>query len=259
MKPRQCISRWINRCLAPLSCEIRHTKGPVPPASLHRPVGDIDCFLEDLKARGFVPEGLLDVGAHKGSWTADALRTFPACKAVMIEPQDEMVPYLEEVCARHPGVTHVKAGAGSACEERIQTIWDDFAGSSFLPQENSELLGTGKQRVTRLVTLDSVIQTGPSGFRPDLVKLDVQGYEIAALKGAASLFGKTEVFIVEVSLFRFFEDAPLCREVIQYMAERGYELYDIPGMQRRPLDGALGQLDLAFVKSGGRFRTSSAW
>ena len=33
----------------------------------------------------------------------------------------------------------------------------------------------------------------------------------------------------------------------------------LPGIERRPFDGALGQADLAFVKSEGRFRSEAKW
>jgi len=67
------------------------------------------------------------------------------------------------------------------------------------------------------------------------------------------------VFIVETSLFGFLPRQPVTREVISFMFDRGYELYDITGYQRRPYDGALGQADLAFVKAEGRFRAERKW
>jgi len=94
---------------------------------------------------------------------------------------------------------------------------------------------------------------------PDLVKLDVQGFELEVLSGAETTFGRTELFIVETSLFRFLPNQPLIREVISFMADRDYELYDITAHLRRPYDGALGQVDLAFVKADGRFRAEAKW
>ncbi len=43
------------------------------------------------------------------------------------------------------------------------------------------------------------------------------------------------------------------------MFERGYVIYDIPGYLRRPLDGALAQLDICFVKSNSFLRNSIKW
>ncbi|HEY4416796.1 MAG TPA: FkbM family methyltransferase [Verrucomicrobiae bacterium] len=153
----------------------------------------------------------------------------------------------------------IKAGAGREPGELVQTIWEDHAGSSFLPPANAELERAGKQRQTKIVKLDQLLAEDYPKFIPDLVKLDIQGFELEALSGAETLFGRTELFILEVSLFPFMPGTPMAREVISFMAARHYELYDIPGFARRPHDGALGQLDLAFVKADGQFRKVTEW
>ena len=43
------------------------------------------------------------------------------------------------------------------------------------------------------------------------------------------------------------------------MKNLGFVVYDIFGEQFRPLDGALGQIDMAFVKERGIFRTDHAY
>jgi hypothetical protein len=42
------------------------------------------------------------------------------------------------------------------------------------------------------------------------------------------------------------------------MADRD-EIYDITQFLRRPYDGALGQVDIAFVKAHGFFRSNNQW
>ncbi|MBK8552996.1 MAG: hypothetical protein IPL53_18815 [Ignavibacteria bacterium] len=43
------------------------------------------------------------------------------------------------------------------------------------------------------------------------------------------------------------------------MSNKGYEVYDFSGFLRRPLDKALGQADVCFVKKDGILRTSNRW
>jgi FkbM family methyltransferase len=215
-------------------------------------------LLEDVRARGFVPRGIIDVGANRGDWTRMALSVFPEAHIIMVEPQAEMVSPLEALCRQNPALSLMKAGVGSEPGQLLQTIWDDLAGSSFLPREDVALQAKGKQRLTQITTIDSLL--GERGdFYPDLIKVDIQGFELKALTGAASTFGRTEMFIVEVSLFEFMTGLPTAREVIAFMGTRGYELYDVPGFLRRPSDGALGQMDLAFAKSNGVLRSSHKW
>jgi len=223
-------------------------------------IGAIVDFLENIRTRGFIPRGIVDVGANRGDWTRLALSIFPDASVIMIEPQDEMQPYLFKLCSSVAGCQYVKAGAGRAAGELVQTIWPDLNGSSFLPEADSSQLGSGKQRKTQIVTIDSLLSETYPDFVPDLVKLDIQGFELEALSGARNTtFGRTEVFILETSLFSFLPRQPVTREVISFMFDRGYELYDITGYQRRPYDGALGQADLAFVKAEGRFRAETKW
>jgi FkbM family methyltransferase len=215
-------------------------------------------LLEDVRARGFVPRGILDVGANRGDWTRMALSVFPDAHVIMIEPQVEMIASLETLCREQSNVSLVKAGAGSEPGQLLQTIWEDLAGSSFLPPEDAVLQKKGRQRLTPVVTIDSVLASR-SHFHPDLVKLDIQGFELKALAGATSIFGRAEMLVLEVSFFEFIAGQPTARDVIAFMGDRGYEIYDVPGFLRRPFDGALGQMDIAFARKNGYLRSSSKW
>jgi FkbM family methyltransferase len=226
------------------------------PASTERPIANIRSFLEDVQARGFTPEGILDVGAHRGDWTRMALSIYPQATVVMIEPLEQMCAPLSALCGERPGCHHVKVAAGRAETELIQTMGDDhdLGWATFLPDPNK----SPRQKRTQVVTIDSILAKY-TDFRPDLVKIDIQGFELEALSGGSKLFGMTELFVIETSLFSFMERQPMTRDVISFMADRRYEIYDITEFVRRPYDGALGQLDIAFVKRDGFLRPNDRW
>jgi FkbM family methyltransferase len=225
-----------------------------------RPICNFKSFLEDIKARSFSPKLILDVGANRGDWTLMTKDVFPEASFLLIEPQVEMRKSLNDLCSEFEDISWIEAGAGSKEGKLVQTIWDDLAGSSFLPDVDENQLQAGKQREVDIITIDSLLVKYNLNI-PDLVKLDIQGFELEALRGATSLFGNTELFIMEVSLFSFDDmpGMPIFREVIEFMGERGYEIYDIPGYLRRPFDGALGQVDLAFARREGILRQSNKW
>ena len=241
-----------------LGVDVRRFRPDHGPGSPHRQVGDMREFVEDVRTRGFSPRGIIDVGTNRGDWTRMALQIFPDTHVIMIEPQAEMAAPLEALCRENANVSLVKAGAGREPGQLLQTIWEDLAGSSFLPPEDATLQKNGKQRLTPVVTIDSVL-TDHSGFHPDFVKLDIQGFELQALAGAPSVFSRAELLLLEVSLYAFMTGQPTARDVITFMGDRGYEIYDFPGFLRRPFDGALGQMDIAFVKKNGFFRSSNEW
>ncbi len=228
-----------------------------PPGSEKRPVGDMTLFLEDIRARGLDAQGIIDVGANRGDWTEIATSVFPGATILMIEPLIETRGALEKMAELNNRLKVVPFAVGEKEGVFIQTVWEDLVGSSFLPEEGSPDAGSKVRRETPVTTLDSL--TDKNGFIPEIVKLDIQGWELKALMGANHLFGKTEVFILEVSLYEFIPGTPILREVIEFMGVRGYEFYDLCGYSRRPLDGALGQVDIAFARQDGLLRNNPGW
>jgi len=229
-----------------------------PGPALDRPFADMRPFLEFVRDLGFAPAYVVDVGANRGRWTEMARAVFPRAEFLLIEPQPEMRAPLDALCQRLPGVRWVECAAGAREETRIQTIWADHEGSSFLPHPQEDRLAAGEQRPARVRRLDDLLAED-GGRVPDLVKLDVQGFELEALSGCPSIFGRTELFVMETSLYAFLPGLPLLREVIDFMAERDYEVYDVAGCIRRPVDAALGQLDVAFARRRGFLRQHDRW
>jgi FkbM family methyltransferase len=180
---------------------------------------------------------------------------FPEAAYYMIEPQDEMKPYLEAFLKNHKGAWF-QGGAGAENGELTLSVWDDFAGSSFLLPEGEE--SGKKQRKVPIYTVDSLIESKQMPI-PDICKIDVQGFEIEVLKGAKSILGKTNIFILEASLFRFSPNQPLLHEIIDFMVKHGYVIYDFAGFANRPTDKALGQLDICFVLENSPLRSSQGW
>lgn len=114
-------------------------------------------------------------------------------------------------------------------------------GSSFVQGAKEAALET---RLLPVYTLDTLYQ---------------EGFELEVLKGAQTLMDHTEIFILEASLYPFMEGVPMAHELITFMADHQYYLYDVAGWMRRPYDGALGQLDLVFARESGFLRQSNAW
>jgi Methyltransferase FkbM domain len=91
---------------------------------------------------------------------------------------------------------------------------------------------------------------------PFLLKIDTQGTELDVMRGAERILPQVDLVIAEVSFFNFRRkrNQPLVDDVLRFMDARGFFPYDVFGGFNRPLDDALGQIDIAFVKRDGRFR-----
>jgi hypothetical protein len=126
----------------------------------------------------------------------------------------------------------------------------------------SSLLQFGQEQASqREVTVETVDRMLADGrlSPPDLVKLDVQGFELEVLGGGERLMATTEVFIVEVNLFEFMPHCPLVHEVVNHFAARGYRIFDLAGTLRRPYQDDLGQMDIVFVSNRSPLAASSRW
>jgi hypothetical protein len=119
------------------------------------------------------------------------------------------------------------------------------SGSSVFP-ERSTVARTQRTLVTTTLD-DSAKRLGwdAVGF----LKLDVQGYELEVLRGGAGVLSTAEALLLEVAVLPVNEGAPTFAEVIRFLEDRGFIVYDICTLFRRPLDAALVQLDVIFLRA----------
>jgi len=246
--PKHLPASLINTALEPFGLEIRRKTKP----KTTTPRNSLRGALEHIKRLGFSPSTVIDVGVASG--TTAMYETFPASRHILIEPLEEFRPYLDKIVEEFPNVEYVIAAATQKPGNVTINVHPDLSGSSlFLEDEDSNV--NGVPRVVPAITLDEVCQERNLDG-PYLIKVDVQGAELDVLMGSSHILGDTEYVILEVSLFQFFMGGPQILDVIEFMfmKERGFVVYDIFDCQYRLLDGAMSQVDIAFVKESGQFR-----
>jgi hypothetical protein len=89
---------------------------------------------------------------------------------------------------------------------------------------------------------------------PFVLKIDVEGAELEVLAGAPRSLETTDMVLLEVSFFPLVPGAPQVADVICAMRDLGWSPYDVYGGHLRPIDGALAQIDMAFVRTESRYR-----
>ena len=86
--------------------------------------------------------------------------------------------------------------------------------------------------------------------KPDILKIDAEGWDLEVLIGAEKIAANSEVILLEAGVMNksFSNNA---REVINAMHERGFVLFDITDLNRTNRDSGLWNVELAFVRNGG--------
>lgn len=197
---------------------------------------------------------VIDVGVAYG--TDELYEHFNSSNILLIEPIAEWENKLIEFKARYKA-DYVIAAAGSTNSEMIINVHSILSDSSVFHEIDGPLVD-GQKRIVPLRRIDDLCKERelPGPF---LIKLDVQGAELLVMDGATSILDETEIVIIEVSLFKFRPEAPEFFDVVAYMNKLGFAVYDVFEYIKRPLDGALGQIDIAFVKENGFFRKSHSF
>ena len=208
-----------------------------------------------IKSLGFQPKTILDVGVASG--TPELYKVFPECYFLLIEPLKEFEADLKNILGQYNG-SYVLAAAGPRSGQVTFNVHKNHLVGSSLHKETMGGEADGYEAIVPMVRIDDIlIEKKLEG--PHLLKIDVQGAELAALEGAQKTLLETEVVVLEVSLFEFMVGAPQFYEVINYMKEHGFVTYDIIPSWNRPLDNALGQVDIVFVKEAGMFRRNHSY
>ncbi|MFN5183664.1 MAG: FkbM family methyltransferase [Bacteroidota bacterium] len=215
---------------------------------------DMDEVLTHLKSLNYLPEVIIDCGTADG--TPALTRVYPNAFYYFIEPLHEFKPKIEALLEVYNG-TYLPFAVGSKNEKLIINVHSDKLGSSLL-HESDGSQADGIPREIETITLDS-LKPELNGKKGILLKIDVQGFELEVIKGATDILSLVDVIIMEVSFFNFLKEAPDFTEVIQFMKTKGFVVYDIFGGHNRPMDLAMAQRDILFVKENGKFRESHKW
>lgn len=219
-------------------------------------IPSMEWTLLNIKNLGFDPKFVLDVGAYDGEWTRMFRDIFPSAKILMLEAQQEKAPRLKEVTDELPGTGfHIGLLGAEAGKEVV------FNVNSTVSSVLEEYKANAFRKETRVIeTLDDIVSAQEHGSAsPDLIKLDVQGYELEVLKGAANILGNVQFILCEVSLLEINKGCPLIADVIRFMDEKGFVTYDICSFIRRPLDKALWQTDVLFIRKNHPLIQNKYW
>lgn len=193
---------------------------------------------------------ILDVGANEGDFSSAVLGLVPEATIVAVEPSPEPLARLR-ARVTGPNVTIVpKAVAAEAGTARFHVTAHDHNASLQQPRTDTmgELYqheGWGVREVLEVetVSLDELAD----GRDVSLLKLDVQGGEMEAIRGGREALPRTHAVLMEVTFVSHYEDDAGFQELNRAMLELGFELGGISTPGRSP-DGVPRWADACYVR-----------
>lgn len=200
---------------------------------------EMDGLLARAAGRGVNVGTWIDVGASDGSWALQARRHFPAARFLLFEPLAERQEELARLQQQY-GFDRLAAAAGAAAG----TV--EFAIDPALDGSGVAAPGSAATRTVPMGTVDHAVAArglaGPYGL-----KLDTHGHEVPVLEGAAGVLPQTSLLIIEAYNFVLMPGCLRFHELCAWLETRGFRCCDLADPMRRPRDGALWQMDLAFA------------
>lgn len=129
-----------------------------------------------------------DVGAHRGEWACAAHAALPHAQIVGFEIMPATFADLEEL-SRGRGWLRVECLGLSDHEREVVVHWNPSCDStsSLQPRIGHALFPDGTQEVTSRVTTGDRYLVSTASTTPDLLKIDVEGHELAVLRGCRSM------------------------------------------------------------------------
>jgi FkbM family methyltransferase len=196
---------------------------------------------------------VIDVGAHKGEFASGIKSVLPNALLYAFEPQPDCHAVLAERVKKYPGVETrcLALGKHIGISEFHRNAFSK--SSSLLAMSDLHRAAypwTAREEHTsvRVSTLDNELGSLDLPGKI-LLKIDVQGYELEVLKGAAKLLERVDYVLVETSVGgRLYEGEATFEEVSTHLARLGFSYAGNWDQMANPLDGRTLQVDALFVR-----------
>jgi FkbM family methyltransferase len=170
---------------------------------------------------------IVEAGAHRGIDTVEFARLWPEGRIYAFEPVRHVYEHLQRNTAGYHNVTTYQLALGD--RDAVMRMWlsdreHDYSSSLLEPRRHLDEfpeIGFEETASVPVTTLASWAER-EGVDRIDGMWLDMQGYELAALKAAGPVLETTRAIILEVSATELYAGVPLWPEVKAWLEAEGF-------------------------------------
>jgi len=170
---------------------------------------------------------IFDVGANNGDESRKYLKLFPLSKIHAFEPGKACSKDLNKLALQETRFSFYSIGLGdkNGCCKFNESKYTTISSCLTLKRDNDN--DTVSDIITTR-TLDSFCLEKQIGSI-DLLKIDVQGYDLRVLKGSSSMLkkGRIKCLLVELPLKCYYENQANFEEIFVFLKDNNYLMYGI--------------------------------
>ena len=165
-----------------------------------------------------------DVGANVGLWALRFNKEFPQAKIICFEPNQEAFNRLAELTSERDEFICIKAAVSAEPGEAFIYFDAPTSGHASLKKRKLDHFGIEMkfQEKVNVTSLDFWV--AENKLSPNIIKLDIEGYELAALQGASRTLESVRIIQFEfgganIDTRTYFQD------FWYFLSDLGFQLY----------------------------------
>lgn len=189
-----------------------------------QPLNHDQAFLQRVTAAGIPIKSVYDIGASNGQWSERSVGLLPEATFELFEPWPDSPQYAETMEAnlrQYPNFRLHRFALGRESSTLRLHVQHQHVGNSLI---ESSWDGIVDRRPVPVRRLDDAVADLDIPL-PDLIKIDVQGFELKILDGGEQTCRHAKVLMIESWFYRGYgPDTPLLHEVIDWVDERQFTL-----------------------------------
>jgi len=195
---------------------------------------------------------IIDAGASIGNTTDKLSNLFPKSTVYAFEPYPQFIKQLDERAKKNKNIKVEPFALGHENGRRFFNVNQSEGTNSLLKSSDRarEIYGSLINQKELIEINAKTLHSWSSEnniSKIDILKLDLQGGELDALKGADKLFkfGKIKSILCEVMFTTCYEEQANWTELVSFIESNGLRLFNF--YQKNHYDGKILQADLLFI------------
>lgn len=175
------------------------------------------------------PKTIIDIGANYGTYSFFFSKIYPKSKIIAFEPASSSYSILRRIIRRFglENVIPVKRGLGSKEEKKEIILPRNYTIIAYVADKNTKRGKEDKSEDIEVTTLDSFVKRNKiNGI--DLIKCDIEGFELSAFQGSKNVLKKFKPLVfVEIEQRHTGKYGIDSQDLIKFFKKLGYETYSV--------------------------------